>query len=143
MLLFARARGFYRSLYVFFSPFYVRSCVIGFQAHRLATAICSQFRCKVSCDSCDVAVTAILLQSRVQVTLHNMCKPVSDKTFLTFCKITSILKTLFGLHREASGRAWTDVCEAFSVPYELLFPMLSSFTGTVNFTFLGKVQAFL
>lgn len=53
-----------------FFPFNVHSCVIGFQAHRLATAICSQFRYKVSCDSCDVAVTAILLQSRAQVQFH-------------------------------------------------------------------------
>lgn len=55
--------------------------------------VCSQLRCKVSCDSCDVAVNAILLRSkgpRSSFTIDNVCKPVQGKTIVTCCKITGM-----------------------------------------------------
>lgn len=69
-LLPAHMRGFYRSICIFL--FYVRLCLIGFRACRLAAAVLSQFTCKVSCYGCDDAVIAGPKSG------SPLCKPASD-----------------------------------------------------------------
>lgn len=57
-----------------FLSFMSSRCVIGFRAHRLAKAVCSQHRCKVLCDSCNVSQCNLVAKQGSSFTIHNMCK---------------------------------------------------------------------
>lgn len=110
-----------------FLSFMSSRCVIGFRAHRLAKAVCSQHRCKVLCDSCNVSQCNLVAKQGSSFTIHNMCKQN------TCDMLQHYLHWLDQWVSSSDWRltpAWTNTAWHFwyfYVSHQNYFPMLSPF----------------